>query len=333
MDGNGSYLGMSKGCFVLKDRNGNEEKFPLFENEIKEVVLRSGNSVSTGALSSLGFWDVDTLILTQRGRPVAILKSFDDDSHVKTRLCQYEAYHSEKGLSIAKQLVLSKIESQNTVLEKYGLKPNDMEALRSKVDNFKTSDLDSFRQKLTGIEGKFTERYFRQIFQLLPEGLRPERRKKFKAYDGVNNIFNLAYEVLQWKVHRAIIRAKLEPYLGFLHSEQHGKPSLVCDMMELYRYLIDDFLIDFCQGLKPKDFMVKDERTTRKRWGKREYLNASKTRELEKGLDGLFEGWVEVPRLRHGRRQALESLIHEEAQVLARYLRGDLKTWIPRIPS
>ena len=23
--------------------------------------------------------------------------------------------------------------------------------------------------------------------------------------------------------------AKLEPYLGFLHSEQHGKPSLVCD--------------------------------------------------------------------------------------------------------
>ena len=49
MDGNGSYLGMSKGCFVLKDRNGNEEKYPLFENEIKEVVLRSGNSISTGA--------------------------------------------------------------------------------------------------------------------------------------------------------------------------------------------------------------------------------------------------------------------------------------------
>jgi len=68
MDGNGSYLGMSKGCFVLKDRNGNEEKYPLFENEIKEVVLRSGNSVSTGALSSLGFWGVDVLVMTQRAR-------------------------------------------------------------------------------------------------------------------------------------------------------------------------------------------------------------------------------------------------------------------------
>ncbi len=69
--------------------------------------------------------------------------------------------------------------------------------------------------------------------------LRPDKRRKFKAYDGVNNIFNLAYEVLQWKVHRAIIRAKIEPYLGFLHSVQVGKPSLVCDLQELYRYLVD----------------------------------------------------------------------------------------------
>lgn len=36
--------------------------------------------------------------------------------------------------------------------------------------------------------------------------------------------------------------------------------------------------------------MVKGERTTRKRWGKREYLNGSKTRELERGLDKVFSG-------------------------------------------
>jgi len=46
----------------------------------------------------------------------------------------------------------------------------------------------------------------------LPEPIRPESRKKFKAYDGVNNIFNLAYEMLSWKVHRAIVKAKLEPF-------------------------------------------------------------------------------------------------------------------------
>ena len=151
----------------------------------------------------------------------------------------------------------------------------------------------------------------RAIFGLLPQKLRP--KKKFKAYDGTNNIINLAYTVLKWRVHRAILGAKLEPYLGFIHSEQHGKPSLVCDLMELYRYLVDDFVIQFNQSLKPRDFVVKGERTTRKRWGKREYLNNSKTKELERGLTELFEEWVEVPRIRHGSRQTLETLINEEA--------------------
>jgi len=97
----------------------------------------------------------------------------------------------------------------------------------------------------------------------LPEKLRPESRKKFKAYDAINNTFNLAYEVLSWKVHRAIIKAKLEPYLGFLHSIQFGKPSLLCDLQELYRYLMDDFLIQYCQNLRAKDFTVKPERLSR----------------------------------------------------------------------
>jgi len=122
LDGQGSYLSMETGCFVVKDRKGNSERYPLFEKEIGEVVLKSGNAVSTGALASLGFWDIDVMIMTQRGRPVAMLKSLDDDSHVKTRLCQYEAYNSDKGIAISKQFVISKLEGQNLVLRQYGLR-------------------------------------------------------------------------------------------------------------------------------------------------------------------------------------------------------------------
>lgn len=95
---------MEKGCFIVKDKNENIERYPLFENEIGEIVLKSGNTVSTGALASCGFWDIDVLITTQKGRPIAILKGLDDDSHVQTRLCQYEAINNEKGIHIAKQL-------------------------------------------------------------------------------------------------------------------------------------------------------------------------------------------------------------------------------------
>ena len=74
------------------------------------------------------------------------------------------------------------------------------------------------------------------------------------AYDGMNNTFNLAYEVLMWKCHKALVKAKLEPYLGFLHSNQMGKMSLACDFQELYRFLIDDFLIQYCQDVSKRDF-------------------------------------------------------------------------------
>jgi CRISPR-associated protein Cas1 len=184
-------------------------------------------------LASLGFWDVDVMVLTQRGRPVALMKSFDDDSHMETRLCQYEALSNSNGAYISKQIVSAKMRGQNILLEKYGLEPHDEVAILSKIEKLDSSDLNVFRKKLNGIEGKFSEHYFKQIFGLFPEKLRPEKRSKFKAYDGTNNIFNLAYEVLQWKVHRAIIKAKLEPYLGFLHSVQYGKPSLVCDFQEV----------------------------------------------------------------------------------------------------
>ena len=83
--------------------------------------------------------------------------------------------------------------------------------------------------------------------------------------------------MLSWKVHRALIKAKLEPYRGFLHSVQYGKPSLVFDFMEFYRYLIDDFLIEYCRNLKPRDFTVKTEKINKK-IGKRQYLNDKQTK-------------------------------------------------------
>jgi CRISPR-associated protein Cas1 len=331
MDGYGSYLGMEKGCFVIKDGHGNEERYPLFENPIGEVVLKSGNMVSTGALASLGFWDVDVMILTQRGRPVAMLKSLEDDSHVKTRLCQYEVLSNGKGFSIAKQLVRSKAEGQNIVLMKYGLGTYDLDYVQNRLDKMKPLNLDRIRSRLLQLESAFSKRYFNLIFDLLPEGLRPEKRKTYGAYDGMNNIFNLAYEVLSWKVHRAVIRAKLEPYLGFLHSVQFGKPSLVCDMQELYRYLVDDFVIKFCQDLEERDFTVKSEDVSRKRKGKREYLNNAETKCMMKELQEYFESKVEIPLIRYGKRQKIETLINEEALLFAKYLRHEVKTWNPRI--
>ena len=112
---------------------------------------------------------------------------------------------------------------------------------------------------------------------------------------------------------------------------QYGKPSLVCDLQELYRHLIDDFLVQYCRRLRKKDFITKAESVSRKRKGKREYLNGSQTRQLMKQLNAFFEAIVEVPRIKIGKRQTIETLISEEALLFAKFLRDERKTWIPRI--
>jgi CRISPR-associated protein Cas1 len=326
----GSYLGSEKGCFIIKDKNGNVEKYPLFESEIGEIQIKSGNAVSSGALAACGFWGIDCLFLTQKGRPVAMLRSLDDDSHVNTRICQYEALSNGKAAYIAKQFVLGKLEGQNQVLSKYGLKRHDFSPVQS-VKDLEADDMPTFRRKLMAIEGHCSDRYFSQVFSLLPDALRPERRKTFKAYDGMNNIFNLAYELLSWKVQHALIKAKLEPYLGFLHSIAKGKPSLICDFMELYRYLVDDFVIQYCRKVSRKDFTVKSEDFSTKRKGKREYLNDSQTHDLVETLNQYFQSKVEIPRIRMGDQQEIETLINEEALLFAKYLRNENKDWTPRI--
>jgi len=330
LDDCGSFLGRREGCLVVRDKNRKVAKFPLFENEIGEVQIKSGNYISSGALATCAFWRIDVLILTQRGNPIAVLKNLDDDSHVETRIAQYEAHKSDKGVAIAKQIVLGKIEGQNYILRKYGLRQHDLMQFKESVFGVKSGDLSAIRNRLITIEGHATENYFKQIFQLLPMALRIERRRTFKAYDGINNTFNLGYELLRWKTYRAIIKAKLEPYLGFLHSEQFGKPSLVCDLMELYRYLIDDFLIQYCKSLKKKDFSKKHEYYSSNRQGQREYLNKASTKDFMSKLNAFFESIVEIPRVKHGSKQTVETLINEEVMLLAQYLRNEKQTWIPR---
>jgi CRISPR-associated protein Cas1 len=331
LHGHGSYLGMEKGCFIVKDKDGNVQRFPMFEGEIGEIIVSSGNFISTSVLASCGFWSIPIVVMTKNLKPIAVLRSLDDDEHIKTRLAQYEAMKNGKGVQIAKQIVYSKIESQNVVLRKYGLEQHDLMMVKAKIQSLNSNNLKDIRKRLMPIEGKATEFYFRQIFQLLPKSLRVDKRKSWKAFDGVNNTFNLAYTMLKYRVHSAILKAHLEPYLGFVHSEAHSKPSLVCDMMEIYRSLIDNFIIEFSQSLKPKDFILKTEWFSVNRLGKRQVLNKEKTRELTEKLNDYFERKVEIPRIKHGNKQTIETLINEEAMLLGKYLRSEIPQWQPRI--
>jgi CRISPR/Cas system-associated endonuclease Cas1 len=134
-------------------------------------------------------------------------------------------------------------------------------------------------------------------------------------------------------VNKALLKAKLEPYLGFLHTIQIGKPSLICDFQELYRFLIDDYLIERRRNLHKKDFVLVTDFMMRLKMGKRIHLCEYETNDLAEGLNELFERKIDVARVRHGSRRSLDTLINEEACLLAKFLRNEREAWIPRIAT
>lgn len=333
LDGLNSDLRVRKGCFVVTDENGKETRYPRCERGIEEIQIMPGNSVFGGAFVDIARLRIDCTFLTWTGKPVGMVKSFQDESHVETRVHQYEALRNEKGVCIAKRFVLGKLEGENRLLSNYGLKPHDP-SVADKVKNLNAKGLKcgkTFREKLMLCEGFFSKNYFRQIFSLIDEPIRPESRVTHNAFDGINNLFNLGYEILKWKLFVALENAKLEPFLGYLHTLGPGKPSLVCDFEELYRHLIDDYVIIYAKSLCQEDFVLKTKMTERQGKYTRQFLCEQKTRDFRRRLEGSFHMDVEIPRSETGRRQELRTLINDEALRFAKYIRNETKTWSPRI--
>ena len=109
-----------------------------------------------------------------------------------------------------------------------------------------------------------------------------------------------------------------------------AKLSLICDFQELYRYLIDDFVINYAQKISKKKFQIKTESASHRKKGKREYLTDSETKIMLDELNRYFESMVEIKRIRNGEHQTLETMINEKALLFAKYLRNEIDDWVPR---
>ena len=85
------------------------------------------------------------------------------------------------------------------------------------------------------------------------------------------------------------------------------------------------------ESIKKKDIVVKIEKSVRNKIAKRQYLSDSKTRDMRNAFYNYLEQKVDVPRIKHGNRQSIETLISEESLLLAKYLRNERRNWVPRI--
>ena len=79
--------------------------------------------------------------------------------------------------------------------------------------------------------------------------------------DPANSLLSFGYALLANCVESAIYQVGLDPYLGFLHVVDYGRPSLALDIMEEFRPVLVDALVMDLAGhhiVEVSDFEERD---------------------------------------------------------------------------
>ena len=125
-----------------------------------------------------------------------------------------------------------------------------MEMMEQCVNDFKEwkrnikPDDDDFIPKLMGQEAQVAIRYWDYIRQLIADDeVEFEHREHHGATDLMNSMLNYGYAILYARVWQSLLAARLNPFESLIHARQEGKPTLVYDMVEIFRSQVVDRMV------------------------------------------------------------------------------------------
>jgi CRISPR-associated protein Cas1 len=101
----------------------------------------------------------------------------------------------------------------------------------------------SLQGTLLGLEGAASAAYFGVFGHLLKGDWEFARRRRRPPTDPVNALLSYGYVLLTHQVASAVNVVGLDPYVGFLHSSQYGKPALALDVVEEFRAPVVDSVV------------------------------------------------------------------------------------------
>jgi len=184
-------------------------------------------------------------------------------------------------------------------------------------------ELDNIR----GIEGRAANDYFGLFNDLVvaqKEDFVFAGRSRRPPLDRVNCLLSFLYSLLYHDARSALETVGLDPAVGFLHRDRPGRLSLALDLMEEFRPVLADrlalSLINLGQ-VRKKGFRTTESGAVIMEDDTRKTLltEYQKRKQVE----------IEHPFLKE--KMPMGMLMFAQAQLLSRYLRGDLEEYPPFI--
>lgn len=163
-------------------------------------------------------------------------------------------------IGIARHIVKNKIENQADTLRLQRSRGSDINSDigRLKELAYEAGCFEGGFKGLMGIEGTASKLFFRNNFDM-PEwtGRKPRVKNDF-----INSTLDIGYTVLFNYVDAMLNLYGFDTYRGIYHREFYMRKSLVCDLVEPFRPIIDwqvrkAIHLGQC---KPEDFVISDKR-------------------------------------------------------------------------
>jgi CRISPR-associated protein Cas1 len=255
----GSYLRKNGDCFLVK----NEDKvFEISVKKVESIMITTSAFLSTDALKFAVENNIDVIFLDEFGDPYGRVWHSKLGSTVLIRRKQLEISATEEGLELAKTWVIRKVENQAEFLERLRRPREDKaEKLEDSINGLKeviqkiaslTGTIDERRGTVMAFEGAAGRAYFDALSYIMPDRFKFDGRSRNPAKDEFNALLNYGYGVLYSLVEKACIIAGLDPFIGFLHTDNYNKKSLVFDLIEMFRIFAEEPVVYLFSGRKVK---------------------------------------------------------------------------------
>ncbi len=228
--------------------------------EIDQVLLFGRVEITSAAIAALARRNIDVVFLSQHGTFRARLAT-RASRNITLRFTQWQrAGDARFCLDVAHRFVLGKVRHQRLLLLRAQRRLHHPELadalgrLRLLLQRIpQATSLDSLR----GLEGQAAALYFAHFGKLIHSPhFSFTRRTRRPPRDPVNACLSFGYALLTSLIETEVIRCGLDPMIGFFHQPAFGRPSLVLDLLEEFRPLIDTLVLRLInrRQLGPNDF-------------------------------------------------------------------------------
>lgn len=316
----GTFIGKKENRFTISF-NGTKDEHSV--DKIEQIKIISPSSISSEAVRLAVNNNIDIVFLNKFGEPYARVYPCKLGGTTLTRKEQARAYLNEKGSYLVKKFLEAKIKNQLFLIKRlnktrdgtFSLEIARIEAQLKTFSGFPTGDLDKIRNNYLGYEGNSAAIYFSCLNQIAEFSNRNPKSK-----DIFNIALNYGYGILYSEIERACVVAGLDPYLGFLHTDRYGKPSMVLDLIEQFRPIVDKAIIKlFVQKrIDEKDLEMVEQQVILSKEGRAKIVS-----EVLEAL-GVRVSY-------NGQDLTIMQVIQEQARGVARYLIGQSSDYEPFI--